>query len=435
MEPLHDLYDIENWKYFRPDLDGYLRAARIHGLETKEGLREYTKDLRLDSLPVASLIANDNPPNPGIKIDKDSISIPLLARDFESLGIPRQGILEFPSSRIQVQNPKWEKFIKKDAIRSLHQMKIKNRPSTEADVSFLYDSGRGVLHRISTEQSTSNSRHFATLIVILPSNSPSITLRAQHGSPSATESSTLAENLLFSSHVYTFYTGLDNLDIRSDDHFCYLTYHLYVHDTAPIPMLSGISPVVPGLRDVFRDWRARCSAGDQTPSFVLVMLHGLYSDGLRQADRVLLGHLGPPAKAYGFRMEIVDFEQVESSDHGFPYNYEEYNDFVDLWVLAEELKMEDGDDYQIYANVTGFCDLRGNRIGGYGKNVSKAIEEAIVSGAYISHHGTISDQTPSSDADLASDSLYEMPVILTHRRSLSFLIIRPEGVDMNEGDK
>ncbi|KAF9077232.1 hypothetical protein BDP27DRAFT_602167 [Rhodocollybia butyracea] len=280
----------------------------------------------------------------------------------------------------------------------------------------------------SQKQSDSNTRHFASLIIILPSHSSGMTLQAKHGNPPATQSYTLAN---ISTRVYTFYTGLDTLDIRSQDDFCYLTYHLYARDTAPIPMLSGISPVVPELRDLFMDWRARRSSGDEPPRFILFMLQELYSDGLCKEDEILLGHIAPLAKAYGFRMEIVDFIKEETSEHEIPHDYKECGDDVDLDTLVDELEIEDGEKYETYSQVIGFCDLGNNLIRGYGKSISKAIEETIVSGAHISHHGGIWAQIPLREARVLEDT---MTVCMTDTRNLSFLMIRPEELDMNKGE-
>ncbi|KAF9077234.1 hypothetical protein BDP27DRAFT_1312059, partial [Rhodocollybia butyracea] len=437
MEPLYDLAQIENWKYYMPSSQGYLPPARIKGLEkVREGLQEYTGDLRLYSLPMTMLFTVINPPHPGIKIDKDFVSIPLPVRDFKEFRIHGQDILEFPSSRIQVQNPHWEKFIGTNAIRSLYQMQIKTfRPPKLILHSFTIQTGK-VLHSTRTEQSASNGRHFASIIVILPSHSTAITLSLKYGNFSAAQSFTLVKDLLFCNHVYTFYTGIGTLDIRSQDHFCYFTYHLFAHEAAPTPMLSGITPVVPELRDLFRDWRARRFAGDQVPPFVLVMFQQIYSgrEGLCEKDEFLLRHLAPLARAYGFRMEIVNLKNQETSEHRFQDKRKEYVYNTDLGALAEELKMENGDNYRTNTWVTGFRDLGNNSIQSYDKSILRAIERDIVTGAYISHHGMINAQIPLRDADIPEDTMYEMTVSLTHTRILSFLMIRPEELDMNEGE-
>lgn len=255
------------------------------------------------------------------------------------------------------------------------------------------------------------------MLMILPTHSSSIRVDVQNGTSSATTTFTLAENLPFSVHFITFYTGLNNVQIRSEGDFCYMTYNLLLVDgEGPLPTLSGISAVVPQLRDTFRDWKARRQLQargvdvEQGPNFMLLLLREVYTklDDLRGEDASLLAQLAPLAKAYHFALSFVQFKRKDITIHAEEpgYNYWEPE-----W-LAGRFGTDPGIEQSTSTKIR-FRDLSFMPIG-RGREVLDAVENATDSEDYISQHRKIEDLEPKNivalqDTDVSVVSFLWVP--------------------------
>lgn len=329
MDPLLDLSPLENWSSYEPSMAGYSEAPQeeLRKADIKK-LFNTLQDLEGDRT-VAGHFVIQNAPNPGVIVNGEIVSLPVSATVCARLAecgskIGETPIHQLDRGKVELSNPAWGKCLKKGVKGATAGMTAKDEPFTysrngmvvvASDCSEPYTGVRQVGHR-----------HFATVLVILPSTQTSsvITFETQHKHLTYRKDVKVDQ---FATQFVAMYSGIDKAIIKvSGGPVCLLTYLILSSNEAG-PTLRNLVGRREEIATAFAAWRlARKESRDESrevfPEHILYQLDGDYTKMSKgryyyitrelsvkhldhPKDKLVLRHLGPPAKHYNFRILLA----------------------------------------------------------------------------------------------------------------------------------
>ncbi len=221
-----------------------------------------------------------------------------------------------------------------------------------------------------------DSRQYGLLSVVLPSRHTGGQIRIVH--QGTTKTFNTAGNSAASTTVVGAYTGVTHsLDSLQSGYVVCLSYELnYLGESHSIPRLPQLIGATTQLYHVFRSWRQKLDGveepsddsdleaddDDDVPQLIPCLFEHTYNDvshfkatTLQGADRLMLKHIAPLAKVYGFNLHLSQVTYSESggatldvSDYGYRdrFGYDYYDEDSDEYddVDPDDAEMDEVDE-------------------------------------------------------------------------------------------
>ncbi|KAF9022458.1 hypothetical protein BDZ89DRAFT_1137300 [Hymenopellis radicata] len=330
-------------------------------------------------------------PNPCLNLDGlGSVGLPLSERDARAImevatagtGV-EQGLWTFPGVKVHFDNPQFTNWIMHTAVPSIntalaayvapsvgqYQLRSLTLRGAHADALNCY------------EEMREDSRQYGILSVVLPSRHIGGQIRIIH--QGTTKTFNTAGNSAASTTVVGAYTGVtQSLDSIQSGYVVCLSYELNcLGESHSIPRLPQLVGATTQLRHVFRSWRQKLDGVEEpsddpdledddvdVPQLIPCLFEHTYGDmshlkatALQGADRLMLSHIAPLAKVYGFNLHLSQVTYTESggvtldvpyyggrSRYGrYGYNfYDEDSDEYDD-VDADDVEMDEVEDRSV----------------------------------------------------------------------------------------
>ncbi|KAF8917722.1 hypothetical protein CPB85DRAFT_1214902, partial [Mucidula mucida] len=294
-------------------------------------------------------------PNPCLNLDGlGSVGLPLSERDARAIlevavagtGV-EQGLCSFPGDKVHFDNPQWNYWIMHTAVPSINL--AAPVPPTVGQCQLRSLTLRGA-HAEYVLLMQEDSRQYGLLSVVLPSRHTGGQIRiVQQGT---TKTFNTAGNSAASTTVVGAYTGVTHsLDSLQSGYVVCLSYELnYLGESHSIPRLPQLIGATTQLYHVFRSWRQKLDGveepsddsdleaddDDDVPQLIPCLFEHTYNDvshfkatTLQGADRLMLKHIAPLAKVYGFNLHLSQVTYSESG--GATLDVSDYG-YRDAWV-------------------------------------------------------------------------------------------------------
>ncbi|KAF5339870.1 hypothetical protein D9611_009188 [Ephemerocybe angulata] len=454
MEPIRGvkLAMLEDYDSYTPSLEGFRPPPQGPGLvnvDIKASLECLSKFYPFEQ--IMRCHAPEDAASPGVVIDSGRVLPPILTPDDIS-SILRRGVKSYDEGsksvyavdarRISRTDPEWANVEKEGIKDALYMM---TRDDVEHQLVNLTAISPGN-HTLNTDPVS--ERHFATVLVFLPSQRGDAFISARHGyrknkedlrevteyRPGSSRHRHRARST-FSPYFAAFYTGIDQVVVESvEDPLCYFIYHI-LNDPSRNTAIHSLRDVVgpyEGVIMAFAAWAYDRANGLSPPGIpercVVYHLREEYSSDTRASfidtrDEMILGHLGPPAKYYGFKML---FAHVDIQQKGQWVQHREFQNYavqyrVGDWRMGVHGPVEMETAWEL-AGMDGNVVLDAPLVA--------HLDEELKSNGWIlnNHLGLENDEGRELeviDRGLRSDTLR-----LTCRKRASFLIILPPSEDV-----
>ncbi|KAF6760435.1 hypothetical protein DFP72DRAFT_882183 [Ephemerocybe angulata] len=368
--PIHDLSVLKDWDNFTPSTVRYTTPPLeiLEDVDVTEFLGCLER-IKLDGSPLGGYVFS-GAPSPGLVFNKKVLSVPLRRSDIKSLVTEakhvKKHIHEIDVAKIESTNPAWEKAAKKGIETAMERLSIDPKlciwkaanttvitspktPPTEGTVSMN-------LHPVSND-------HFASVFVFLPSSRSRASMEVRHRSMYGTHN--LSLSCMFEPHFVACYTGVDSAIVKLSpgEPVVHLTYHLMkkspqgaslrlLRDIVTFePRQEVINALAGWAHTLASDSKLQC---DIPSGHLLYQLNECYNrpgdktfidaTGIANPeDRLVLSHLAPAAKYYGFKILFAHASIWESAS--FPGEGQGYDSDSnwDECLDEKDYNFEDGD--------------------------------------------------------------------------------------------
>ncbi|KAF6760465.1 hypothetical protein DFP72DRAFT_73248 [Ephemerocybe angulata] len=424
MEPLRDLSSITDWDHFTPSVEGYIPPSNLD-VDVWE-LLECLDDLQGGGT-IANLFVSSDTTNPGVVFKNKMVSLPLTELDAKAFA--KNGVMvdnrvyELDVQKFSCSNPRWESVARAGVDSALAKTRPVSHTASLTSITAVIASGAQSLDLHPVQKS-----HYATVLVILPSQRTSTTLHISHGNQGLALK--LTETAPFSMHFIALYTGTESaLLVSPGDSILYLKYQVFKKDKfVPSPCLADATGARPEIATVFAAWRSSLSAGvkvnDSIPDHIIYQLDGTYANGVdaigitHPKDKLVLGHFAPPAKHFGFEILLAHVTFTESSSWEHYRDYKEYDEEYDV------------DDYEVgdHGEISLDVECLLTALDGNGVNddqladtISKVIEDEDL---IFNDHLRESDEG-EKDLQITDQSCYTDTLKLECVKLATYLVIVP----------
>lgn len=363
------------------------------------------------------------------------------------------------AERIVFSNPAWSSAEKRGMKKVLSHMPTRKRgddsDDDDDDVEFEHQfvdmviMGEG---RHSLNMEPASEDHFATVLVIHPSQRRCATITATHGrrksehrledNPRANSSNRLQAlgsrtldpvKPTFAPYFVALYTGLNSVTIDTTDSLCILRYHIFPGQNTSIPALSNIVGPHKALATAFAAW-AYCIANNLSPPgtperCLIYHLSEAYTGDTRASfmtnrkDEAILGHFGPLAKYYGFSLVFAHVDIRRKSQWA---QYRELRKYdvqyrVGDWRMGVHGPVETETAW-VLAGVDG-KPIHDDPL------IAYLDEQVRGNGWFLNNHLHLEDDT-GRKLEVIDQGLYSDTLKLTSRKRASFLIVSPPPVEV-----
>ncbi|KAF5339777.1 hypothetical protein D9611_009191 [Ephemerocybe angulata] len=222
-----------------------------------------------------------------------------------------EGVCEIDARDVQTSCTTWKASLDAGTKSILSRMKAKARHrSTLVSLSVVPP---GEAHTLNLTPVSKN--HFATLIAVLPSPRTGATFETRYREHKSHHNlSNVTPN---STHLLGLYTGMASAVIKSSgDRLCFLTYHVQCPPrTTSIPSIRNVAGPRTEIATAFASWAHALSTNTKAPGIpsnhIIYQLDGVYRNNVvatgltNRKDRLVLAHLAPAAKHFGFKMVLA----------------------------------------------------------------------------------------------------------------------------------
>ncbi|KAJ7168929.1 hypothetical protein C8R46DRAFT_1034065 [Mycena filopes] len=345
MDPLKpaEFLETENWDTFNPDMHGYLPPQHSDG-GIEEPIRQFIQSTHdHDAVFIASSVVHDAP-TMRLTIRGETFTTPLSSREAtflsSHLGDPTASRCSVPSSEVEIVGAASQQFLDKQKVAVLGKLKLaKAAPLVTTKLASLNFFKAGS-HKLSTARI--NERHFATVIVILPATfaTPAeIQVFGTHGL--VRRHVKFPADLSRAVSTCAFYTDVSDthIDVGAGCEIVYLVYH-----TLGSSRTGG--PAQAYLRNAFCHWRHAIDTKQRSAPQVTVCILDHQPASARdfiRRDGLLLSHLAPLAKAYGFKMYLCQLWHRFTTKHSVYHYDEQYLYKVNTSLLSMSGNPDDED--------------------------------------------------------------------------------------------
>ncbi|KAK7025466.1 hypothetical protein VNI00_015994 [Paramarasmius palmivorus] len=364
-----------------------------------------------------------------------------------------QGVWKFPGDKITFEHAPWNDWFKKTAVASLHTSLDASVSPNVAEQHLKYLVIRGPHTGV-----TEGGRQYGYLSIILPSRHSGGDIHFTYQGKEKAFTTT-GQNVLSTIAIGAYSTVKQSLDPVQSGYVVYLYYELScLSEAHVIPRLPELVVGNTQLHHVFRSWRQILDSRkgtspegaididgeegegeEQVPDLLICLLEREYSTvtfkaaSLQGADRLMLTQIAPFAKSYGFDLHLAKVVYTESGGaslgkygrsrhHGYGCGYgccgcDDSDDYSDEDIDADDLEMEDTDEYSI--EINNVVALDGMPLIISGSVVDDLVERNDNGQLFV--NGCITDRTRSSDFER-----YDRESgTLTHTYSSKVFLITP----------
>ncbi|KAF8193550.1 hypothetical protein K438DRAFT_1969459 [Mycena galopus ATCC 62051] len=328
---ISDLPALEDWDAFKPNMKGSFPHKSSNFGRNASGLRHeqivrfirprYMRDN--DAPFIASSVLRGSI-GTRLTICGETFTIPASSREmiFLTTHLGNNGATRHtvPKSEVKILDDAGHSSISESHSDVLRNLKVVVGGGTRRAELMALDVFKAGSHQLST--APTNLYHFATIFVLLPPFSDPTSICAQATHDGTTQNLTLPTNLSQCISAIGVYAGVSDacIDVGTGGAPCF------------VPRLEHLSgPLVP-LRDAFCAWRYGLNTGNSAPSLILLFLNNPFSTSAAHfgRDATLLCHLSPLAKAYGFKIYLLDVVHTRSTKQEIEHPYKEYIEVEDM---------------------------------------------------------------------------------------------------------
>ncbi|KIY64336.1 hypothetical protein CYLTODRAFT_105900 [Cylindrobasidium torrendii FP15055 ss-10] len=325
MDPIHSILGLSalnKWDSYKPGTRGYIAPNEDVGLPYPEDTLELnfqdTNCLKPNQA-VLSGIATLTQVCPAISIFADGadepVGFPFSKRDAAAL-LPKVGELgdarttTISNDLFKIDNPKWHPSVAAATKTILAAMGFKDLPEDAYTVELADMTVQGAsIFESPYVTPPAYGNHFATILVFLPSNINSVQLFGRNEAIAPRWANYVLFGMPLQTSVHAIglcsLLGSTELTIKGKGDAVYLTYRVRSTYRSYLSF-NSLTGACSDWRNIFCSWRYELSVDkDYAQQEVFFMLEADEVDNvtkLEDNDVVMVSHLAPLVKAYGFKM-------------------------------------------------------------------------------------------------------------------------------------